>query len=57
MTDEHTIMPSEIIGNNHTRKGEIKRGWNRNTVNKILQNVTYLRVCIKRKHQKSQLQE
>ena len=35
-------MPSEIVGNTHTRKGEIKRGWNRNTVVRILQNVTYL---------------
>lgn len=35
-------MPSEICGNGHTRKDGIKRGWNRNTVKKILQNVTYL---------------
>lgn len=35
-------MPSEIVGNTHTRKGAIKRGWNRNTVNRILRNVTYL---------------
>lgn len=42
LTDERTIVPSEIVGNTHTRKGEIKRGWNRNTVVRILQNVTYL---------------
>ena len=30
------------VGNNHTRKNGIKRGWNRNTVKRILQNVTYL---------------
>ena len=42
LTDERTIVPSEVVGNTHTRKGEIKRGWNRNTVVRILQNVTYL---------------
>lgn len=42
LTDERTLVPSEICGNAHTRKDEIKRGWNRNTVKKILQNVTYL---------------
>lgn len=42
LTDEKTLVPSEIVGNNHTRKDGIKRGWNRNTVKRILQNVTYL---------------
>ncbi len=42
LTDERTLVPSEIVGNTHTRKDEIKRGWNRNTVKRILQNVTYL---------------
>ena len=42
LTAEKTILPSEIVGNNHTRANGISRGWNRNTVNKILQNVTYL---------------
>ena len=42
LTDERTLVPSEIVGNGHTRKDGIKRGWNRNTVKKILQNVTYL---------------
>lgn len=32
----------KYVGNNHVRKGGIKRGWNRNTVKRILQNVTYL---------------
>ena len=32
----------KFVGNNHTRKNGIKRGWNRNTVKRILQNVTYL---------------
>ena len=32
----------KYVGNNHTRKNGIKRGWNRNTVKRILQNVTYL---------------
>ena len=42
LTDERTLVPSEIVGNAHTRKDGIKRGWNRNTVVRILQNVTYL---------------
>ena len=42
MTNNKTLLPSEIVGNVHTRANEIKRGWNRNTVNRILQNVTYL---------------
>ena len=42
MTAEKVILPSEIVGNSHTRKNAIRRGWNRNTVNRILQNVTYL---------------
>lgn len=42
LTDERTLVPSEIVGNRHTRKDGIKRGWNRNTVKRILQNVTYL---------------
>ena len=36
-------LPSEVVGNVHTRnQSEIKRGWNRNTVVKILKNETYL---------------
>ena len=35
LTDEKTIVPSEIVGNTHTRKDQISRGWNRNTVNRI----------------------
>ena len=42
LTEEKTLMPSEVVGNEHTRKNSIKRGWNRNTVKRILQNVTYL---------------
>ena len=42
LTDEKVPVPSEKVGNNHTRKGAVKRGWNRNTVVKILQNETYL---------------
>ncbi len=42
LTDEKIPVPSEVVGNDHTRQGAIKRGWNRNTVCKILQNVTYL---------------
>ncbi len=42
LTQERIIVPSEICGNAHIRKDGIKRGWNRNTVKKILQNVTYL---------------
>lgn len=32
----------KYVGNNHVRKDGIKRGWNRNTVKRLLQNVTYL---------------
>jgi len=46
LTAEKAIVPSEIVGNNHTRPDGISRGWNRNTINRILQNVTYLRACI-----------
>ena len=42
MTLEKVLLPSEIVGNTHTRSDAIRRGWNRNTVNRILQNVTYL---------------
>ena len=42
LTNERVLVPSEVVGNGHTRKDGIKRGWNRNTVKKILQNVTYL---------------
>lgn len=42
MTMARVLLPSEICGNTHTRSNAIKRGWNRNTVNRILQNVTYL---------------
>jgi len=42
MTDEKVLVPSEVVGNAHIRKDGIKRGWNRNTVKRILQNVTYL---------------
>ena len=42
MTKDKVLLPSEIIGNTHTRNNAIRRGWNRNTVNRILHNVTYL---------------
>ena len=43
LTNEKTLVPSEIVGNSHLRTDdELKRGWNRNTVKRILQNVTYL---------------
>ena len=42
LTNEKALVPSEIVGNGHVRKDGIKRGWNRNTVKRILQNVTYL---------------
>ena len=35
LTDERTLVPSEIVGNGHTRKDGIKRGWNRNTVKRF----------------------
>lgn len=43
MNEEKARLPSDVVGNTHTRhQNEIKRGWNRNTVKRILQNVTYL---------------
>jgi hypothetical protein len=42
MTNENVPLPSEVVGNVHTRKIELKKGWNRNTVIKILKNITYL---------------
>ena len=42
MTLNKVLLPSEIVGNTHTRSNSINRGWTRNTVNRILQNVTYL---------------
>jgi len=42
LTNEKTLVPAEIVGNNHVRKDGIRRGWNSNTINRILQNVTYL---------------
>ena len=42
LTKERILVPSEVVGNVHVRKDGIKRGWNRNTVKKILTNVTYL---------------
>lgn len=42
MSKKKERLPSDVCGNTHIRKGEIKRGWNRNTVNRILKNITYL---------------
>jgi len=43
MTEDKARLPSDVVGNTHTRnQSEIKRGWNRNTVKRILQNITYL---------------
>ena len=42
MTKNKVLLPSEVCGNTHTRTNAIRRGWNRNTINRILQNVTYL---------------
>ena len=43
LTERKVALPSEVVGNVHTRsQSEIKRGWNRNTVLKILKNETYL---------------
>ena len=43
LSERKTTLPSEVVGNVHTRnQSEIKRGWNRNTVIKILRNETYL---------------
>lgn len=42
LTNKKIPVPSEVVGNNHIRKDGIKRGWNRNSVVRILKNVTYL---------------
>ena len=42
LSDKKVKVPSEVVGNTHIRKNEIKRGWNRNTINRILKNITYL---------------
>ena len=43
LSERKILLPSEVVGNSHTRnQSEIKRGWNRNTVIKILKNETYL---------------
>lgn len=47
MTEEKVKLPCEVVGNVHIRTtDEIKRKWNRNTVIKILQNITYIG-CVK----------
>ena len=50
LTDERTLVPSEICGNAHTRKDGIKRGWNRNTVKKDIAKCNIFRLGIKWKH-------
>ena len=43
MTERKYPVPSDVVGNTHTRNpNEIKRGWNRNAVKRILQNMVYL---------------
>jgi DNA invertase Pin-like site-specific DNA recombinase len=42
LTAEKTLLPSEIVGNTHIQKDYVKHEWNRNTVKRILQNVTYI---------------
>jgi DNA invertase Pin-like site-specific DNA recombinase len=41
LTDEKALVPAEVVGNTHLLKDNIKQGWSRNTVKRILQNVTY----------------
>lgn len=43
MTEKKYKVPSDVVGNTHTRTSdEIKRGWNRNAVKRILTNPVYL---------------
>lgn len=43
MTKKKYPVPSDVVGNTHTRNpNEIKGGWNRNAIKRILQNMTYL---------------
>lgn len=43
MTEKKYKCPSDVVGNTHTRTSdEIKRGWNRNAIKRILTNQVYL---------------
>ena len=42
LTSEKVLLPSEVVGNQHVRKNNTRRNWNRSTVKRILKNVTYL---------------
>lgn len=47
MTKDNVKLPCDVVGNTHIRTSdEIKRKWNRNTVVKILKNITYIG-CVK----------
>ncbi len=53
MTERKYPVPSDIVGNTHTRNAnEVKRGWNRNAIKRILQNMTYLGYVINGKLRK-----
>ena len=53
MTEKGNTVPSDVVGNTHTRNpNEVKRGWNRNAIKRILQNMTYLGYAINGKQKK-----
>lgn len=53
LTEKKYPVPSDVVGNTHTRNSnEVKRGWNRNAVKRILQNKTYLGCVINGKIKK-----
>lgn len=53
LNDNNIPVPSESVGNNHTRKkNEIKRYWNRTTVVRIARDRTYLGCVINGKSKK-----
>lgn len=53
MTQRKYPVPSDVVGNTHTRNvNEVKGGWNRNAIKRILQNMTYLGYVINGKLKK-----
>ena len=53
LNDHHVPVPSESVGNNHTRRyNEVKRRWNRTSVARIAKDRTYLGYVINGKSKK-----
>lgn len=53
LTENKVPVPSQMVGNYHTRTAnEVKRGWTRTSIVKILQNETYLGIVRNGMHKK-----